>query len=167
MLMGILRTSCFVCVTAALAASTAYGDPSFSGKSSSPAVTGSGSAFTTGGSASYLLPGFGSQDLGNASSLPPSAGLRMSELPGVGSGPTLFGPPPGGPGSVPQMTPPAQLTDIGQPGSGLGFGLDRGVVTQLDMPSENEKVSPVPAPGAALLAALGFGLVGWIKRRVA
>ena len=30
-----------------------------------------------------------------------------------------------------------------------------------------ESITPVPVPGAALLGLLGFGLIGWIKRRFA
>jgi len=36
-----------------------------------------------------------------------------------------------------------------------------------DMVVVVESITPVPVPGAALLGLLGFGLIGWIKRRLA
>ena len=36
-----------------------------------------------------------------------------------------------------------------------------------DMVVVVESITPVPVPGAALLGLLGFGLIGWIKRRFA
>ena len=31
----------------------------------------------------------------------------------------------------------------------------------------SQSISPVPAPGAALLGVWGLGLIGWVKRRLA
>ena len=43
-----------------------------------------------------------------------------------------------------------------------GFDIDGGAILTFD----DWVVSTVPVPGAALLAAIGLGMVGWLKRRI-